>query len=102
MKIKAKTKKVVKKTTKRNPDSKEDLMKELLKIQERQKSLDQEKKVLKKDKGWVVVYSDKDTSIGFGVDVDENKALLKAKKDAKERGPVSSRKSNVIMKIGVL
>ena len=55
MKIKAKTKKVVKKTTKRNPDSKEDLMKELLKIQERQKSLDQEKKVLKTGGFWLLL-----------------------------------------------
>lgn len=94
-------KKITKKPRKNTSDSKEDLIKLLNKYKEKQKTLDQEKKQLNKDKGWVVVYSDKDTSIGFGVDADENKALVKAKKDAKERGPVSSRKSNVIMKIGI-
>lgn len=95
-------KKIIKKPRKNTSDSKEDLTKELKRIKEKQKTLGQEKKQLNKDKGWVVVYSDKDTSIGFGVDADEDKALIKAKKDAKERGPVSSRKSNVIMKIGML
>ena len=91
------TKKIIRKPRKNTSSSnKEDLIKELKNIKKKHEEL------LKTDiKEWGVIYVGKDDSIGFSMNENENTALIDAKRDAKRRGPIKTKKKSIIVKIGV-
>lgn len=90
-------KKIIKKPRKNTSSSnKEDLIKELKSIKKKHEEL------LKTDiKDWIVIYKGKDNTLGYGLNENEKTALLDAKRDAKNRGPLPRTKKSVIIKIGV-